>query len=92
MEQCKSPKMPDFRLTPLTLFIHSHHALLESSLPCGAPSRLAANGMESREIAERLRISEHSIRNYLCRIFDNLGVSSRVELILCAFNQRDQKN
>ena len=52
--------------------------------------RLVADGIKNREIAERLKVSEHSIRNYLCRIFDKLGVSSRVELILYAFNQRDQ--
>ena len=54
--------------------------------------RLVADGMKNREIAERLNVSEHSIRNYLYRIFDKLGVSSRVELILYAFNQRGQNN
>jgi DNA-binding NarL/FixJ family response regulator len=54
--------------------------------------RLVADGMKDREIAERLKVSEHSIRNYLYRIFDKLVVSSRVELILYAFNQRDQIN
>ena len=54
--------------------------------------RLVADGMKNREIAERLKVSEHSIRNYLYRIFDKLGVSGRVELILYAFNQRDQNN
>jgi DNA-binding NarL/FixJ family response regulator len=54
--------------------------------------RLVADGMKNREIAERLKVSEHSIRNYLYRIFDKLGVSSRVELILYVFNQRDQIN
>jgi DNA-binding CsgD family transcriptional regulator len=53
---------------------------------------LVANGVKNREIVERLKVSEHSIRNYLYRIFDKLGVSSRVELILSAFNQRDQIN
>jgi DNA-binding CsgD family transcriptional regulator len=52
--------------------------------------RLVADGLKNREIAETLKVSEHSIRNYLYRIFDKLGVSSRVELILYAFNQRDQ--
>ena len=54
--------------------------------------RLVADGMKNRETAEKLKVSEHSIRNYLYRIFDKLGVSSRVELILYAFNQRDQNN
>ncbi|MBZ5644840.1 MAG: LuxR C-terminal-related transcriptional regulator [Acidobacteriia bacterium] len=54
--------------------------------------RLVADGMKNREIAEKLKVSEHSIRNYLHRIFDKLGVCSRVELILYAFNRRDQNN
>jgi DNA-binding NarL/FixJ family response regulator len=54
--------------------------------------RLVADGLKNREIAERLNVAEHSIRNYLYRIFEKLGVSSRVELILYAFNQRDRGN
>ena len=54
--------------------------------------RLVADGMKNAEIAQSLGVAEHSIRNYLYRIFDKLGVSSRVELILYAFNQRDQRN
>jgi DNA-binding NarL/FixJ family response regulator len=54
--------------------------------------RLVADGMKNREIAQRLKIKEHSIRNYLYRIFDKLGVSTRVELILYAFSHRDHHN
>ena len=54
--------------------------------------RLVADGLRNREIALRLDVAEHSIRNYLYRIFDKLGVSSRVELILYAFSQRDRGN
>ena len=46
--------------------------------------RLVAQGMVNREIAEKLRLSEHTIKNYLFRIFDKLGVSNRVELALYA--------
>jgi DNA-binding NarL/FixJ family response regulator len=52
--------------------------------------RLVADGLKNREIAKRLSIKEHSIRNYLYRIFDKLGISSRVELILYAFSHRDK--
>lgn len=38
-------------------------------------------GMTNREIAERLRLSQHTVKNYLFRVFDKLGVSSRVELL-----------
>jgi DNA-binding NarL/FixJ family response regulator len=54
--------------------------------------RLVADGMKNGEIANSLNLAEHSIRNYLYRIFDKLGVSSRVELILYTFNQRDRAN
>jgi DNA-binding NarL/FixJ family response regulator len=51
--------------------------------------RLVVEGLKNGEIAQRLNIAEHSIRNYLYRIFDKLGVSTRVELILYASNHRD---
>ncbi len=44
--------------------------------------RLVAEGLTNREVSARLDLSEHTIRNYLFRIFDKLGVSSRVELVL----------
>ena len=46
--------------------------------------RLVVKGMVNREIAQQLRLSEHTIKNYLFRIFDKLGVSNRVELALYA--------
>jgi DNA-binding NarL/FixJ family response regulator len=46
--------------------------------------RLLAEGMQNREIANELKLSEHTIRNYLFHIFDKLGVSSRIELALYA--------
>jgi len=46
--------------------------------------RLLAEGMQNRDIANELKLSEHTIKNYLFHIFDKLGVSSRVELVLYA--------
>jgi two-component system, NarL family, nitrate/nitrite response regulator NarL len=43
-----------------------------------------AEGLSNREIAQRLKLTEHTIKNYLFRIFDKLGVSSRVEVVLYA--------
>jgi DNA-binding NarL/FixJ family response regulator len=45
---------------------------------------LVLQGMVNREIADTLHLSEHTIKNYLFRIFDKLGVSNRVELALYA--------
>jgi len=41
-----------------------------------------AEGLTNREIAQRLNLTEHTVKNYLFRIFDKLGVSSRVEVVL----------
>ena len=46
--------------------------------------RLLAEGLQNRDIANALKLSEHTIKNYLFHIFDKLGVSSRVELVLYA--------
>jgi DNA-binding NarL/FixJ family response regulator len=54
--------------------------------------RLVGDGLKNREIAQRLKVKEHSIRNYIYRIFDKLGVSSRVELILYVFSHRERGN
>jgi DNA-binding NarL/FixJ family response regulator len=43
---------------------------------------LVAEGMTNRQIAERLHVAEHTISNYLFRIYEKLGISSRVELVL----------
>ncbi|MGA2901679.1 MAG: response regulator transcription factor [Candidatus Acidiferrales bacterium] len=50
--------------------------------------RQVAEGMTNREISVHLKLSEHSVRNYLFRIFDKLGVSSRVELVLYCLQER----
>jgi two-component system nitrate/nitrite response regulator NarL len=46
--------------------------------------RCVAEGLSNREIAQRLTLREHTVKNYLFRIFDKLGVSSRVEVVLYA--------
>lgn len=43
-----------------------------------------AEGLTNREVAKRLGLTEHTVKNYLFRIFDKLGVSSRVEVVLYA--------
>ncbi|AXC10560.1 DNA-binding response regulator, LuxR family [Acidisarcina polymorpha] len=41
----------------------------------------AAQGKTNRVIAQELALSEHTVKNYLFRAFDKIGVSSRVELL-----------
>jgi len=50
---------------------------------------LLADGLSTREISQKLVLTEHTIRNYLCAIYDKLGVSSRVELALYAVARED---
>jgi len=50
--------------------------------------RCVTEGLTNREIAQRLKLSEHTVKNYIFRIFDKLGVSTRVEVVLYAFSQR----
>jgi two-component system, NarL family, nitrate/nitrite response regulator NarL len=47
--------------------------------------RCVADGLSNREIARQLKLTEHTVKNYLFRVFNKLGVSSRVELVLYAF-------
>src|SRR5271157_2015339 len=49
--------------------------------------RSVARGLTNREIAERFGLSPHTIKNCLFRIFDKLGVSNRVELLLMTMSQ-----
>jgi two-component system nitrate/nitrite response regulator NarL len=49
--------------------------------------RLAVEGLSNRGIARELGLTEHTVKNYLFRIFDKLGVSNRVELVLSCLRQ-----
>jgi len=53
-------------------------------------ARLVADGLTNREIAKDLGLSEHTVRNYLLRVFDKLGVSTRVELVLYCLRERQR--
>jgi len=45
-------------------------------------ANLIAEGLNNREVAQQLGLSEHTVSNYLFRMYEKLGISSRVELVL----------
>src|SRR5580692_3400028 len=50
--------------------------------------QLVGQGFRNREIAEKLFISEQTVKNHLHNIFDKLGVSDRLELALFAIHKK----
>ena len=53
---------------------------------------LVAEGLSNRDIASELGLSEHTVKKYLFRIFDKLGVSTRVELVLYAVSHGEHRS
>ena len=52
---------------------------------------LVADGLTNRGVAVELGLSEHTIKKYLLRIFDKVGTSSRVELVLYAISHGENR-
>lgn len=48
--------------------------------------RLVASGSSNKEIADKLQISEYTVKNHLKNIFQKLHLKSRVQLARYAFN------
>ena len=46
---------------------------------------LVADGLRNREVAERLGITEHTVKFHLAAIFGKLGASSRTEAVRRGF-------
>lgn len=49
-------------------------------------ANLVAAAQTNRQISRRLNLSEHTVKNYLFRIFEKIGVASRVELAVHMMN------
>jgi two-component system, NarL family, nitrate/nitrite response regulator NarL len=47
---------------------------------------LVTHGLRNKELAEKLQISEQTVKNHMHNIFDKLGVSDRLELALYAIH------
>jgi DNA-binding NarL/FixJ family response regulator len=53
---------------------------------------LVADGLTNRQISEQLKLSEHTVKNYLFKVFEKLGISTRVELVLYALTQNHRSD
>lgn len=53
-------------------------------------ARLVAEGQTNRQIGRRLNLSEHTVKNYLYRVFEKVGVRSRVELAVLMMNEPEK--
>jgi DNA-binding NarL/FixJ family response regulator len=76
------------RSTPLRVASSKGHALLKHRE--NEVATLVADGMSNREIARKLGIAEHTVSNYLFHIYEKLGISSRVELVLYVLKEVPQ--
>lgn len=52
--------------------------------------RMIAEGLPNSEISSNLGVSPHTVKNHLFRIYEKLGVSNRVELLLYALSGREK--
>ena len=50
-------------------------------------ARLVAEGLSNRDVADKLGLSQHTVKNSLSRIFAKLGISTRIELVLYILSQ-----
>ena len=51
-----------------------------------------AEGLTNQEIGERLGLSKHTVKNHLLRVFEKLGVSNRVELLVSSLAQSSHRD
>ncbi|MBZ5689897.1 MAG: LuxR C-terminal-related transcriptional regulator [Acidobacteriia bacterium] len=52
---------------------------------------LVTEGLNNREVARELNLKENTVKKSLLRIYDKLGVSNRVELVLYALSHSQER-
>jgi DNA-binding NarL/FixJ family response regulator len=55
-------------------------------------ARLVASGLSNCEVAQKLSLSRHTVKNHLFRAYEKLGISTRIELVLYILSCRGQLN
>lgn len=50
------------------------------------------DGLSNREIGERMKLSPHTVKNYVFRVFEKLGVSSRFEVMAAVRRQHSSQS
>jgi two-component system, NarL family, nitrate/nitrite response regulator NarL len=55
-------------------------------------ANLVAEGLPNKNVAAKLGLSEHTVSNYLFRIYNKLGISSRIELALYVLKEQEPHN
>ena len=74
-EEAPAPQKP----SPAVSRERDHYPLSQRE---GEIVTLVAQGFKNKEMAEKMLISEQTVKNHLHNIFDKLGVSDRLELAL----------
>lgn len=72
-----APALPSIKAKGIETLTRREHEVLEWMV----------QGLSNREISDRMQISPHTVKNYILRIFDKMGVSSRAELLFLVLSQ-----
>lgn len=83
------------RTTPLTIVSPVEYSLKPLMRPVDTLTRREKNviaclvqGFPNREISQRLSIAEQTVKNHLRSVFDKVGVSDRLELVLYVLHHK----